>query len=77
MSTEGRPSNGKPGGDQAPGPVAVAFGEHIRSVQPDRGLTVRAFAEQLGISHGFLCDVKPARPSRARRWSRGSTSWAS
>jgi transcriptional regulator with XRE-family HTH domain len=65
MGAEGQPSNGKPGGDQAPGPVAVAFGEQVRSVQRDRGLTVRAFAEQLGISHGFLCDVQAgkAKPS--------------
>ncbi len=61
MGTQGQQSSGKPGGDQAPGPVAVAFGEQVRSVQRDRGLTVRAFAEQLGISHGFLCDVQAGK----------------
>src|SRR6266511_1813364 len=47
MGAEGRQLSGKPGGDEAPGPVA------------------RAFAEQLGISHGFLCDVQAgkAKPS--------------
>ncbi len=65
MGAEGRQLSGKPGGDEAPGPVALAFGEQVRSVQRDRGLTVRAFAEQLGISHGFLCDVQAgkAKPS--------------
>jgi transcriptional regulator with XRE-family HTH domain len=65
MGAEGRQLSGKPGGDEAPGPVALGFGEQVRSVQRDRGLTVRAFAEQLGISHGFLCDVQAgkAKPS--------------
>jgi transcriptional regulator with XRE-family HTH domain len=67
MRAEDPPTNGKPGGDEGPGPAARAFGEQVRSVQRGRGLTVRAFAEQLGISHGFLCDVQAgkAKPSPA------------
>jgi transcriptional regulator with XRE-family HTH domain len=51
--------------DGGPGPVAVAFGEKIRSLRGDR--SVRDFAKLLGVSHGYLSDVehgktKPGRP---------------
>ncbi len=65
MEAGNRRASGKPPREGGPGPVAVAFGEQIRSVQRDRGLTVRAFAERLHVSHGFLSDVQAgkAKPS--------------
>jgi transcriptional regulator with XRE-family HTH domain len=53
------------GVDGASGPVAVAFGRKIKSLRGDQ--TVRAFAKQLGVSHGYLCDIEQgkAKPSRA------------
>src|SRR6266536_4651635 len=61
----GRPAGGRRRADQGPGPLAAAFGQQIRSVQRDQGLSVRAFAEQLDVSHGFLSDVQAgkAKPS--------------
>src|SRR6266496_2360349 len=60
-----RPAGGRRRADQGPGPLAAAFGQQIRSVQRDQGLSVRAFAEQLDVSHGFLSDVQAgkAKPS--------------
>jgi len=53
------------GADGASGPVAVAFGKKIKSLRGDQ--TVRAFARQLGVSHGYLCDIEQgkAKPSRS------------
>jgi transcriptional regulator with XRE-family HTH domain len=65
MEAEDARSASDPRRQEGPGPVAVAFGGQIRSVQQGRGLTLRAFAERLGISHGFLSDVEAgkAKPS--------------
>jgi transcriptional regulator with XRE-family HTH domain len=50
--------------EEAPGPVAVAFGKRIRALRGEQSL--RAFAKQIGhVSAGHLCEVEhgKAKPS--------------
>jgi len=60
----GQRSAGDQVADGAPGSAVVAFGGKVRSLRGDR--SVRDFAKELGVSHGYLSDVEHGKTKPGR-----------
>jgi len=41
----------------------VTFGAYLKSKRNDRGITVRAMAELVGVAVGYYCDIESGRRS--------------